>query len=66
MNQDLSDDEKKRLAATALEFIGPIADKYELNDKIGMEALYEAFQAGIKFTVNETRNVNKEQGDGGS
>lgn len=48
----LSDEEKAQVLASAMQHIAPIAAKYEL-DKLGTQALVEAFQAGIRFTYRE-------------
>lgn len=59
MNRQLSDEEKKRLAEVARDEILPIAQKYEMDDRNGMDALFEAFQAGIRFTIDETKRAQE-------
>lgn len=61
---ELSDDEKQRLAKEALTHIEPIAQKYELDTQSGRAALYEAFQAGIRFAIGETKKLEEEQNNG--
>lgn len=51
MDGELSDREKAKLVKQAMKWIGPIAAKYELDYELGHQALLEAFQAGIQFTV---------------
>jgi hypothetical protein len=61
MNDELTDAEKIKIAAEALVYLRPIFEKYELNYPLGRQALLEAFQAGIRFTIQQT---NKEHDDG--
>lgn len=56
---DLTDDEKKRLAAVATEQIMPIAARYELDNELGISALIEAFQMGIKFIIHAEKEIRK-------
>lgn len=58
---ELDDNEKKRLVQVATEQIRPIAEKYELDSTAGMAALFEAFQAGVKFSWAEVKKIEEEQ-----
>jgi hypothetical protein len=60
MSQQLSDDEKRRLAEEAAQRLTPLLGKYELDEKTGMMALYEAFQHGIQFAIQETKRLEQE------
>jgi hypothetical protein len=53
MSNELSDDEKKKVAETSRPLILPIAQKYELDYPLGMEALFEAFQTGVQFAIRK-------------
>lgn len=66
MSDELTDDEKKRLADDAAQVLRPIAEKYELDTTTGMAALFEAFQSGVKFAVSESRKLEEEASDGGT
>jgi hypothetical protein len=63
-NNELSDEEKKRLVQMAMHTLEPVAQKYELDTQTGRMALYEAFQLGIKFAAGEARKIEKEMNDG--
>jgi len=52
---DLTDEEKERFIQAASQYIIPIAAKYELDDTNGRAALIEAFQAGVKFFYEQTK-----------
>lgn len=54
---DLSEEEKARVIQTAIEHIMPIAEKHELDYPGGINALTEAFQAGIKVAVKEVKDI---------
>jgi hypothetical protein len=48
---ELSKAEKTRLIKIAVKHIIPIADKYEVTDKMMLSALSEAFHTGIKYAL---------------
>lgn len=54
---ELSDREKAKLVKQAMEILAPIAAKYELDYELGHGALLEAFQAGIRFAVQQHKEV---------
>lgn len=62
--KELSDAEKRRLAEMAAQQLQPLLAKYELDEKIGLLALFEAYQLGIKFAIGETKRMEQELSDG--
>jgi len=64
VSDELTDEEKKRLADDAAKLLRPIAEKYELDTTTGMAALFEAFQSGVQFAVKESRKLEEEDRDG--
>lgn len=48
---ELSKEEKTRLIKIAVKHIIPIADKYEITDKMMFAALSEAFHTGIQYSL---------------
>lgn len=57
---ELSKAEKTRLIKIAVKHIIPIAEKYEITDKMMFAALSEAFHTGIQYSL-----TMKELKDGG-
>lgn len=57
MDNELSDQEKAKLVKEAAKWLEPIAEKYELDNELGHGALLEAFQAGIKFVVQQQKEI---------
>ena len=66
MSNELTDDEKKRLAETAMTILAPVAEEYELDTVTGRMALYKAFQLGIIFAHAEAKKIEEEFNDGRS
>lgn len=58
MPGELSDEEKQHIASEGKKYLADIAARYELDNELGMSALLEAFQVGIKFTVQQIKEAN--------
>lgn len=63
-NNELTDDEKKRLVEAAMTILAPVAAEYELDTVTGRAALYKAFQLGIVFAHAEVRKIQEELNNG--
>lgn len=61
MTADLGPSEKTETADTALQFLRPVLDKYEITDELAVKAMVEAFQSGIRFWKHITDNVLNER-----
>lgn len=55
--QVLSDPQMQAIIAASVQLLFPIVNKYQITDVKTNTALAEAFQAGVKFTLDELRNV---------
>lgn len=56
---ELSKNEKTKLIKIAVKHIIPIAEKYEITDKMHLAALSEAFHTGISYSLTMAKKNDR-------